>query len=231
MATRQLVLWDVDGTILSENRACYSSVLRALTNVYCVMPNSPLKGSAGSTDEQIVIDALIDCGFSVEDVTPRLSAFAAHYYELLQAGFADLRSRMTLLPGVAAVMAHLRCLGAVQTLLTGNLECVARLKLAAVGLEGYLDLGVGAYGSDDRVRANLVPIALSKASEKYRCGFSPIVVIGDTPKDIACGHAAGVRAVAVATGDFSAVELLAHRPNAVLENLTDTSNSVTAILG
>jgi phosphoglycolate phosphatase-like HAD superfamily hydrolase len=91
----------------------------------------------------------------------------------------------------------------VLALLTGNLEPIARLKLDRAGLGAFFARGQGAFGSDDEDRAALPAIARGRAGsgdEPYpRRGT---VVIGDTPRDVACAHGDGVRCVAVATGPY-----------------------------
>jgi phosphoglycolate phosphatase len=110
---------------------------------------------------------------------------------------------------------------------------VARLKLECVGLLHMLDVAAGAYGDDHHHRPELVPVAAARARERYGRPFAgrQIVVVGDTPFDIACGKANGARTVAVATGPFSADELLGHGPDALLPDLSDTERVVAAVLG
>lgn len=115
-------------------------------------------------------------------------------------------------------------------MLTGNLQPVAALKLRALKLEGYFDLTLGAYGSDHFDRTRLVPIAEQKANARYPSSVGPVVVIGDTPRDIACGRAGGARTVAVATGNYGVAELALHAPDALLTDLSDTPTALRAIL-
>ena len=93
--------------------------------------------------------------------------------------------------------------------------------------------GAGAYGDDHHTRAELVPLAAGRAERRYGVRYAgpQIVIVGDTPNDIACGKANGARTVAVATGPFSPDELLAHGPDAVLPDLADTDAASRAILG
>jgi phosphoglycolate phosphatase len=121
----------------------------------------------------------------------------------------------------------------VQSVLTGNLAPVARLKLELTGLLHHFDLEVGAYGSDHHHRHELVPIAVARAERRYgrRFAGAEVVVVGDTPNDIACARAAGARAVAVATGPFTLADLAAHAPDAALPSLADPDAAVLAILG
>ena len=123
--------------------------------------------------------------------------------------------------------------GVVQSLLTGNIEPNAAVKLAAFGLEAYLDFDVGGFGSDDPHRPNLVAVARRKAKQKYGIEFDPAttVLVGDTPLDVAAGRDGGARVVAVATGPYGVDELEATGADAVLPDLRDTDRALGAILG
>jgi phosphoglycolate phosphatase len=121
----------------------------------------------------------------------------------------------------------------VQSLLTGNVQPNALLKLASFELDGYLDFEVGGFGSDHHHRPSLVQVARDKAERKYGTGFegTATVLVGDTPLDVAAGKAGGARVVAVATGPYSVEELAGTEADAVLEDLRDTGAAVAAILG
>ena len=120
----------------------------------------------------------------------------------------------------------------VQSVLTGNLQPIAQIKLDLMQLSRYLDLEVGAYGSDHHRRAMLVPFATARAEQRYGRTFhgADVVVIGDTPNDIDCGRVAGARTIAVATGPFGVEDLRAHTPDAVFADLTDTDALIEAIM-
>lgn len=96
-----------------------------------------------------------------------------------------------------------------QSVLTGNLREVARVKLDVFGLNGFLDLDSGAYGDDSPERPKLVAIAQRRAARRTGATFdnNRTVLIGDTPKDVEAGLAAGVRVIAVATGETTVDEL------------------------
>ncbi len=102
---------------------------------------------------------------------------------------------------------------------------MAALKLGLAGLGDHLDLDAGAYGDAHEVRAELVAVARSAAGELYRADFSgwSTVLVGDTPLDVEAALATGARAVAVATGSYSAAELTAAGAHALLPDLTDTA--------
>jgi len=131
------------------------------------------------------------------------------------------------------VLERLTTADVVQSVLTGNLQPIARIKLDLMGLSRFLDLESGAYGSDHHRRTELAPIAAARAAQRYGRAFAgaDVVVIGDTPHDIDCGRAAGARTIAVATGPFSADALRTHGADIVLDNLADTDRVVESIFG
>ena len=116
-------------------------------------------------------------------------------------------------------------------MLTGNIRPLAALKLRLAGLGDHLDLDVGAYGDVHEVRAELVTVARHAARQAYGTDFpgSSTVLVGDTPLDVEAALAAGARAVAVATGSYSAAELAAAGAHVVLPDLTDTALVLAAI--
>ncbi len=120
----------------------------------------------------------------------------------------------------------------VQSLLTGNIRELAEVKLGPLGLTEHLDLTVGAYGDASEVRADLVPLARSRAALAYGRDFGgqATVLVGDTPHDVQAALVTGARAVGVATGSFTAADLAAAGAHAVLADLTDTRQVLAAIL-
>jgi phosphoglycolate phosphatase-like HAD superfamily hydrolase len=131
--------------------------------------------------------------------------------------------------GVAEVLARLATVAGVrQTLVTGNLMANAVLKLEAFDLTRYFDVEVGAYGTDHADRNELVPLALERVEQLRGECYLPgeVWVIGDTPGDLACARAAGVRCLLVATGQISISQLVALDADAVLADLTNTHEVV-----
>jgi len=121
--------------------------------------------------------------------------------------------------------------GLVQTVLTGNVPAVARVKLAAFGLDRYLDLEAGAYGRDGPVRSDLVRVAQRRAGSRRGAAFgrANTVLVGDTPRDVLAGRAGGARTVAVASGSSSAEELRSAGADVVLAGLEDTAAVLRAV--
>ena len=133
-------------------------------------------------------------------------------------------------PGVPEVLEALHARAdVVQSLLTGNIQSNAALKVSAFGLERWLDFEVGAYGSDPHERrSDLVAVARRRAAAKYG-EPTGAVLIGDTPLDVQAAHQAQARAVAVMTGFADREAMLQSRPEALLDDLGDTAAAVAAI--
>jgi phosphoglycolate phosphatase-like HAD superfamily hydrolase len=212
------------------NGAVARLFLQALREVYALPDEIKRVDYGGKTDGQIVLETLALHDIQHEAALELLPQFNTRYRQLMDDVAHELHHHVRILPGVVPLLQRLREYHVIQTLLTGNMEPVAELKLRALDLQQYFDLPIGAYGSDDRDRTKLVPIAQRKAAVQHGTQIGVTVVIGDTPRDIACGKAGNARTVAVATGSFSVEQLEAHQPDAVLADLSDTDAAVTAIL-
>ncbi len=226
----KLILWDIDGTLLYSGGVAGEAMRAAMTRVYGRPSDNERRAYAGKTDQQIILETFPDR--PAEELLGQLDVFTATYLEILNEWAEAFRARGRVLEGAVDVLQRLRAEGVVQSLLTGNLAPVARLKLDLMGLAGFFDFDSGAYGNDSPRRIDLAPIAAARAAQCYGRAFAnaDIVVIGDTPNDIACARAAGARAVAVATGPFGIEELHAHAPDAVLPSLANTEAALAAIL-
>lgn len=229
----RLVLWDVDGTLLRSSRAVAEAYERAIRDVYRLEGELASIPPSGMTDGQIVLERLALHGHAEPDVLALYDAFREAYVAGLESARSRLATELEVLPGVPEILGRLQDRGLYQSLLTGNFEAAARLKLGCVGLDRYVDFALGAFGSDHRDRTCLVPIAIDKVRRIRGVELSSeeVVVVGDTPRDIACARAGGARAVAVATGDHPSTELAHHEPDALLESLHDTDAVVAAVLG
>ncbi len=224
----RLVLFDIDGTLLSAGRAARESVLTALREVYGWAGSADSHDFSGKTDPQIIRELILE---SVGD--EQCEALLARALEVY---LFELSSRLTpgavvAKPGVAAVLERLAATpGVTLALLTGNLEPGARIKLEPPGFNSYFPFG--AFGSDSADRYQLPAIAVTRAEERTGIRFSgkSIVVIGDSVHDVGCGRSLGVRTVAVATGPTRAERLAAENPDALFESFADVDRAVEAIL-
>jgi phosphoglycolate phosphatase len=228
-----LVLWDVDHTLVHAGPSGPALYATVLADLYGLELPGQLTSMAGRTDTSIAHEVLTAAGLDAARELQRFHAvLAARAPEL--AGM--VRDEGTVLPGVrqalAAVASHATDGPVVQSVLTGNLPALARVKLHALGLTEYLDLDAGAYGDVSPVRADLVPVARQNAAARYGADFSgrATVLVGDTPHDIEAAATTGARAVGVATGRFSASQLADAGADVVLPDLTGTDRVVAALL-
>jgi len=164
--------------------------------------------AAGRTDLAIARDMLLAAGVEPEAIDARAGAVAEHAVAAYAALCPpDLTPRLA--PGIVELLDALadRSDTFRLSLVTGNLEPVARLKLERAGIGHHFPPDQGGFGSDHPSRAKLPPIARARMSSPP-WPRERTVVIGDTPRDIACARADGVLVAAVATGPFT-VEALA----------------------
>lgn len=225
------MLWDIDGTLVDSAGLGRDAFLEAFEKVTGTHP-ARLVPFAGRTDPEIALDLLTTTGF--EDGEHLLADFERELAAAM-AGRAHLvRTEGRPLPGVRDALERLRDEpGVTQSLLTGNIEPNAEVKLAAFGLHTLLDMEIGAYGSDHRRRGELVTVARRKALERRGVAFEAeeIVLVGDTPLDVAAAIEGGARAVGVATGPYSEDDLLHAGADAVLPDLVDLELVLGAVLG
>lgn len=232
MSMRKLILFDIDGTLVLTGGAGIRAMNRACEEV--VGHPHALEGIpvAGRTDRIILTDVVTRAGRTLDgQMLDRLrERYVANLREEIQLpgrtqSFESLGPR----GGVKAVMPGIRELLDILTerddvflgLLTGNFEAGARIKLEHFDLWRYFRCG--AFGDDAADRNELVPFAVDRARI---CGLPElepehILVVGDTPHDIACARIASATAVGVATGGFTAAQLRESGAGIVFENLAD----------
>jgi phosphoglycolate phosphatase-like HAD superfamily hydrolase len=228
----RLILFDIDGTLLSAAGAGRRAIHTALRETFgSVGPDT--YWFDGKTDRQIVRDLMRSDGHSDETIDARMEAVLDRYLERLHLELEDPAHPARLYPGVDELLDALEAReDVVIGLLTGNIEAGARAKLVATGLDPARFV-IGAFGSDHESRPELPAIALRRAGRLLGTEIAgdAMVVIGDTPADIECGRSIGARAIGVATGRFTAAELKKHAPSAVFDDLAPTALVMSAILG
>jgi len=227
----RLVLFDIDGTLLTAAGSGKRAIYAALRDVF---------GSTGpedywfdgKTDRQIVRDLMRSDGHGDVVIDERMSAVIDKYLECLAIELQDLSRPPRLHPGVTELLDDLeRREDVIIGLLTGNVEPGARAKLAAAGLDPERFV-VGAFGSDREHRPELPAVARQRARDELGVEVDgpEVVVIGDTPADVDCGRGIGARSIAVATGRFTVDDLRTAGAHAVFANLAPTPQVVEAIM-
>ena len=226
----RLVLFDIDGTLLTDRGASRAAFTGALESVYGYSGDLTRYDFSGRTDPQIAHMVLRDAGLSADEVEERMPAL----WELYLAGLARnaTRERVLALPGIRelleALVDHERV---VLALLTGNIEPGARLKLGGADLNDYFPFG--AFGSDSADRTQLPPIAMQRASAFGHATIDgdDVVIIGDSIYDVRCGVPYGATTIAIASGKTPAETLRAENPRHFFESAEDLDALLAAILG
>jgi phosphoglycolate phosphatase len=201
-----LLLFDIDGTlVLGATDTHRDALYAALHDVHGVDIRARRRtlSPAGRTDGEIARALLLDAGISAERIDERTDDVRDHCCRMYaQLCTEDLSH--TVLPGVRELLSLLSGREDVKLgLLTGNYEPVARLKLTRAGIGRFFPSDEGAFGSDAEDRAMLPAIARRRAGTVGKPHpRDRTIVIGDTPRDIACARADGVRCIAVATGPY-----------------------------
>ena len=218
MTTQTLLLFDIDGTILTSGGAGETALRAGFQEAFGPEENLTSIEISGRTDSGIARQILAKHGLAVTEQNLRTfyESYLGHLERLL-----PLRSGR-LLPGIQELLQALQqCPNVHLGLLTGNLERGARLKLQHYGISDVFKFG--AYADDHHDRNELGAFALARARELHRIPFSgsQTFVIGDTPHDISCARACGAAALAVATGSFSIEALAAFGPGALFADLSD----------
>ncbi|GAA3010534.1 HAD family hydrolase [Streptomyces fulvorobeus] len=215
-----IVLWDIDHTLIENSGVSKEIYAAAFTTLAGTGPTGPAR-TEGRTDRLIMRDMFQREGLSEPDWATIEAALACAGQERLR----ELSRRGTALPGVRDVLKAASVRDAwVSSVLTGNIAANAHVKVSAFGLDPLLDLAVGAYGADALQRPSLVAVA----RERAQClrGVQddvPVVLVGDTPRDVEAALATGSRIIAVASGVHSREELAAAGASMVLPDLTDTA--------
>lgn len=225
-----LVLFDIDGTLLKSWGLGTKALKLAAMEVFGTTGAMDRMHFAGMTDWQILVEALADEGITPETIAPQIATYntclARHVADLLPEGPLEP------CPGAPDVVAALAADPDVLIgLVTGNMSEIVGLKLRRAGFDPA-DFKVGAFGSEGWERSMLPPIALKRAEAYSGATFAPerVVVVGDTPMDIACARSIGARTLAVATGPYTAEALRAHSPTYAFESMADRDAILAALL-
>jgi phosphoglycolate phosphatase-like HAD superfamily hydrolase len=227
----RLVLFDIDGTLLTSEGIGRTAMRRALGSIFG-SPGNPAYRYDGKTDRQIVRDVMRLEGHSDEYIDSQMEKVMQVYLEGLRENAKSGKFNVQPLEGVVELLDALEPReDVVLGLLTGNVEPGARTKLIAAGINPDR-FRVNAFGSDHEHRPELPAIAQRRASEKLGLDIDGgrMVVIGDTPADIACGRSLGAKAIGVASGHYTVEQLQEHDPYAVFPSLANTQQLLESIV-
>jgi phosphoglycolate phosphatase-like HAD superfamily hydrolase len=227
---KRLVLFDIDGTLMSADGAGRAALATAMLEVYGDTGSIDDLDFHGKTDPWIVRELLRMTGRSDAVIDAGFESLWTLYCHSLERELGRRRGRLQAYPGVRELLDRLdRDPRFVLALVTGNVEGGAWRKLQACRLDEPFRFG--AFGSDSERRDDLPPLAMQRAEMETGHRFEPheVMVIGDTPADVRCARSSGTRALAVATGGFSRTQLSNLGPDYVFAELSDVEAVVAAI--
>jgi phosphoglycolate phosphatase-like HAD superfamily hydrolase len=218
MLLMHIVLFDIDGTLISSGGAGKAALEMALAQEFGVTHVIEKLQLSGRTDRAIIGDLFRL--HALQDTPDNRQRLVAAYLRNLPEFLAKRGGRV--LPGIAHLLEQLHIRDDVALgLLTGNVRAGAEVKLGHFGLYHYF--AFGGFGDHHLDRDEVAREALAEVERRFNGRHTPerIWVVGDTPLDIRCARAIGARAVAVATGWHSEEELTAHEPDLFLTDLED----------
>jgi phosphoglycolate phosphatase len=223
-----VLLFDIDGTLVTTGGAGRRAMQRGFASIHGrpELLGFPLDGL---TDRLIVRRALSELGGEVsEDAIDRV---LAAYVEALREEVhlvPEERYRVHVGMREAVELGHAR--GAAVGLGTGNVLEGARVKLGRVGL--FERFAFGGYGSDAEARVDVIRIGAERGAAALGVPLTEcrVVVIGDTPKDVAAAQGIGAECVGVGTGSFTAEALLECGASAAFPDLT-SPGALAALFG
>ncbi len=201
----EAVLFDIDGTLITTGGAGGEAWKRAFVELY----GNPLDirdvTESGMTDPEVGRVALRNI-LGRDPDGRELATAMGRYLRHLSAAIDDSED-YRVMPGIEDLLERLVAEGHLLGLTTGNVEAAAHIKLARSGLNRFFSFG--GYGSDSNERAELTRRALERGQLVSGGALveSSCISVGDTPRDVAAGHGAGIEVVGVATGNFSVEQL------------------------
>jgi len=220
---RRLILFDIDGTLVSTRGAGIRAMVQGGRDVFGAGFSGDGVEASGRLDPAIMADML--AASRVNASLEQLDAFKRAYIRRLEETLLP-EGGVRPLPGVLELVASLAASSdVVLGLLTGNFPESGEIKVRRAGLDFDLFL-VSAWGSDSRStpphRHDLPPIAMQRFQDRFGAPVPPerVTIVGDTPHDISCARASGCRSLAVATGRYRLADLESHRPTRLVDELS-----------
>jgi len=218
-----LILFDIDCTLLWTGGAGRESTRRSMLEIFGRVGALDQHNFGGKTDWQTLYELLAPDGISHEAIAEAMPAYAAAMGRHLAAIIHEYPVRPC--PGALPLVTNLRQRDDVLLgLITGNVHTAAHVKLRAAGFDPHW-FPVGAFGDEAHERNDLTPLAYDRASAWLGQRLPPerVIVIGDTPMDVACARAIDAVAVAVSTGFGDRAELISAQPDYLFDDISQVS--------
>lgn len=233
--TKTLLLWDIDGTLLHTGGAGLVAMRRIFQELYGEDFQWGQVQTAGKLDSVIFAELAQVNRLRIDETQHQ--HFRERYVQELDRQLRLRQGQVRTMPGILPLLQTLRRRAGLNGkgdvilgLLTGNYAKAAPMKLRSAGIDASW-FSIGAFGDQGPTRANLLAVALGKFQLLTGAPADPkrVIVIGDTPRDVACAHAHHCIAFAVATGTHTVAELQSAGADVVIEDLSDPTPLLTMI--
>ncbi len=230
--TERLILWDVDGTLISTLPGV-EDVYRAVLDGVIGLPAEDFKlNTHGKTDAAILATAARDLGLNgplIELVLPVLISELEMQVDLR---FDRYRRDCSVLPGISTTLQWLAEEGVCNGIVSGNTRRNCLIKIERFGLSKHIDTWAGAFGDESRDRSKLVRMCIERARVLRGIDLPKdrVMVVGDTPLDALAARTAGVKVVLVATGAYSLEELRRSTPDLLIRDFDRDNDAFEAFL-
>ncbi len=214
---QKFIAYDIDGTLLKVESNYTRKLIKNLFERYGVEEfKEDARTFAGRTDFDIFSGLIEANGFDLSVFDELKLAYTSLLDETLQSAHVES------INGVNESISFFTDNEIPIGLLTGNFERSAYIKLNRGGLDKHFSTGV--FGCNHGDRRMLAEEGIELARAYIGSSFEPkdLIIVGDTPHDIHCAQHVGATAVAVTTGYYSREELKSHKPDVLLDSLSDT---------
>jgi phosphoglycolate phosphatase-like HAD superfamily hydrolase len=222
-----LAFFDIDNTLIKSSRGHMEALLRSIAEVYGLEVSIEVINYHGMTDQEIIIRILEEYGIDPTTITSGLKdcmqSMSRKYAEIVKL------EKIVVMPGVLELIPKLEAYGIILGLVTGNLETIAHYKMKKIGIDHCFK--IGGFGSDHINRGDLVKIAIQRAEDRFHCGnLRRVFHFGDAPQDMQAGRKAGILPIGVATGVFTAQQLISAGAHKVIPDLKGTEEILQMLL-
>ncbi|HWX88599.1 MAG TPA: HAD family hydrolase [Solirubrobacteraceae bacterium] len=205
MTQAKLVLFDIDGTLIDTGGAGARSWTWAFERLFDRRIDIAEHSTAGMTDPAIARVTFVEA-MGRQPAQEELTRLMASYQAVLP-DFVASSTGYRVLAGVERLLERLTAAGVLLGLTTGGLEAAAHAKLGRGQLNHFFL--VGGYGSDSEDRVELTRVAVARGESMLQgpLDLREVLVVGDTPLDIAAARGVGAVSVGVASGRYGVEEL------------------------
>jgi phosphoglycolate phosphatase-like HAD superfamily hydrolase len=216
---KKLVLFDIDGTIMDwppEHKNAYAFAIKEVFGV-----DAELVARMGMTDQQIITETCLNAGIDEKSIELKMGEIMRVMCDYFKKEMKD--GKVNVYDGAKEFLEELKQRGFLIGVVTGNLQEIAKIKLAKAGLGKYFEPGLGGFGSDHIIRTELVKLAIRRAEEEFGFEYGENVYsIGDAPSDMIAGREGGAfRCIGITTGHHSAEQLKEAGADFVFPNLKE----------